>query len=957
MSNSTTTIRPVSLQGELNLNSFKGEIHDFQGWNKKNGLNYGGLLSPFYSRSEANSNSVQYIDKNGNQYFMDGADFCRKDADGNVETLRTFSAGKVQKKVLMQDKNEEVYCWEYDATNDIFYYIVKISSSEFRLYNTKNPEYVVSLTGTFSPSGTIRQTPFMKLNPDNNLLYLIYAPAITGSVKLSVIDVVNEVHNQYSLSETFVIGNASCIFFGTIYSSSSKYVMFVGSSKIYIATISGNALTNISSLSTVYTITTEIALSLSSYCFTQDGWLHFNTSHYYDSTGQFTTSILGAALYRVNYSGGAYKVYVNAPVDSVTAASLDTSVYNSTYGAVIENLVNKLRTNIRYKHNEVLAAHTSVAKSGKYYAATAAFKLNQKTPKANPLFNLDDSGNVTVSAGEIIEYTKFRFLYNNDTLTGISLVPQEGSDYQGILLTPWYSVAEVEDSTDDLHSINISDNQCIYKDVDNNIISLLYSSTNPDIIGILDNRYILFNTDSMLNVYDLQNETFLQFASDWNNRLGDAVQAYSANGSNVNIVLVEKESSDAYDSDMTALEVIEEATDYYHVASSVNPFFEQNDIPFMSIQINPVGGYSTNPSDLTLNYLLTRSLCYQSAKRFFIPGFFLSSTEDNTCYNKKNEAYPLSTSSNILLNLPLFFRLYDSGINIVLIKVDDKTYVQYVYNQQLKYAYYLLSEIEGLSDVFVLYGQIYGVLDNKIVSLTVSDGVFSNSSIIVDIKGLQYVGSTPYQAFFYSKFNRSVYVFTGDRQLSLLFNATSLTDIYSFKYNPANNALFWNTNLGLIIIENNEACLIPGLVIEDIYFLDDRFDVVNETEIKEYSKNAIEGFEVLPLELETSFYGASETTLSIIDTWYIRFVSESHESGTITLSVKTWTDTGSESEEVEVNVDAADWDDVTDSYYLRFQPSLQRGVGVSLAIGSPFAIASLSAGFTPDTTMNSENNA
>jgi tRNA-dihydrouridine synthase len=122
-------------------------------------------------------------------------------------------------------------------------------------------------------------------------------------------------------------------------------------------------------------------------------------------------------------------------------------------------------------------------------------------------------------------------------------------------------------------------------------------------------------------------------------------------------------------------------------------------------------------------------------------------------------------------------------------------------------------------------------------------------------------------------------------------------------------------------------------------------------EIKYYLEESNSDYTKLNVKLETCFYGVSNETVSINDCLYIRLFSEEHEEGEIKISATTLANTGRKTEETTFKITSNDWDKMTHSLYLRYQPKTQRGLGVSFSINSPFKIASMSVGTQADAIL------
>jgi hypothetical protein len=91
--------------------------------------------------------------------------------------------------------------------------------------------------------------------------------------------------------------------------------------------------------------------------------------------------------------------------------------------------------------------------------------------------------------------------------------------------------------------------------------------------------------------------------------------------------------------------------------------------------------------------------------------------------------------------------------------------------------------------------------------------------------------------------------------------------------------------------------------------------------------------------------------VTINDCLYVRLFSEEHEEGNLEISATTLSLSGRMTEKTTFNIKASDWDAITHTIYLRYQPKEQRGLGISFSIDSPFKIASLSVGSQADAVL------
>lgn len=111
--------------------------------------------------------------------------------------------------------------------------------------------------------------------------------------------------------------------------------------------------------------------------------------------------------------------------------------------------------------------------------------------------------------------SKFNLLYN--TLSDGSCLIQSISwssdeDHMGTLIAPWTSI-------DDDAYVIADDNYVIYRDKSNIWWKIEVVEETPEITALLDDRYILVNTTSYINMFDSKSNRKLHYATDYNNRL------------------------------------------------------------------------------------------------------------------------------------------------------------------------------------------------------------------------------------------------------------------------------------------------------------------------------------------------------------------------------------------------------------------------------------------------------
>jgi hypothetical protein len=265
-------------------------------------------------------------------------------------------------------------------------------------------------------------------------------------------------------------------------------------------------------------------------------------------------------------------------------------------------------------------------------------------------------------------------------------------------------------------------------------------------------------------------------------------------------------------------------------------------------------------------------------------------------------------------------------------------------------AFYMASGIDNLTIGFIIQGQFYGIFDNGLYSLQYLNGVLTDVAFVVSVENLQFCGNTPYEAYFFSLTNRCLYSFVGSNVLQQKQFVDKISEIKKYRYNPATQSVFLFTDIGLITISAFGMYLIERQW-KDLFLREKGVTLINDGLLTDLQYYDGEELDKQNIELETCFYGVSNETVSVNDCLYIRLFSEEHEEGEIKISATTLANTGRKTEETTFKITSNDWDKMTHSLYLRYQPKAQRGLGVSFSINSPFKIASMSVGTQADAVL------
>ena len=317
--------------------------------------------------------------------------------------------------------------------------------------------------------------------------------------------------------------------------------------------------------------------------------------------------------------------------------------------------------------------------------------------------------------------------------------------------------------------------------------------------------------------------------------------------------------------------------------------------------------------------------------------------------------FPSNTDGNIQYSPSLFAIEKGKYGNLVFISEGGTAYKLMTYDNKAVMSYFISTAVEGLQDFFTIQGQLYGILDNQIYNFSIVNEIANRGDFIVSVEGLQFVGNTPYEALFFSKTNRCLYSFTGANVLNAKQFVDKISEVRKYKYNPATQSIFLITDIGVIVYSLFGIYQIEFLNCQDMYLLNNGV-ILTDNEgtfkyVKYYKEETTDDYTKENIRLETCFYGMNNQTVTINDCLYFRIFSEEHEEGDLKVSATTISLSGRKTEETTFKIKASDWDAITHTIYLRYQPKEQRGLGVSFSIDSPFKIASLSVGSQADAIL------
>lgn len=534
--------------------------------------------------------------------------------------------------------------------------------------------------------------------------------------------------------------------------------------------------------------------------------------------------------------------------------------------------------------------------------------------------------------------TPWNILYYVDSTGAVAV---QGVSYSkddkamGTLVTPFASPAKVQYIAGGKNSVIFVDgHERIYR---------IDIKDGAEISSIFDNHYIIVNTTSYWNMWDAQRLRKFHYATDYNNRakIGYTRSVYRARNADLYTLLRSRQ-----------------------MASAINPNYSiLPRLPVSSVIPGAVAlAHWVSTQDYIENIHIYNSICEEARETQSIDIFCQGADTSNVAvmyvasvkpYISGNQIYrdsnleltSYSDSKAILAVADILSKFIDGAGNHSLIVEGSSKYVL-TYNNQNKptFLYSLVSgiDVDDVKWFFVIQGQYYAVIGEKLYAMIYSNGLISQSDAIVDIRDLKFVGNTPAIAFFVNPYTKQVYSFTGDANLQSIFSAGK----YHFQwadpdkelkhfYDESTQSIYICTDEGLLVFgPDNTYCLEGYKDVHEIVFVDGDIHIIEntgkETILRYYHDR--DGYEPLRIELGTSFWGLGAGEITSINQWDVVLYDIEHKEQDVTVQVRSLTDVSVQAEEKKVHINTNDWDKYTHSVLVRFVPKLQKGKGIRLTV-------------------------
>lgn len=290
---------------------------------------------------------------------------------------------------------------------------------------------------------------------------------------------------------------------------------------------------------------------------------------------------------------------------------------------------------------------------------------------------------------------------------------------------------------------------------------------------------------------------------------------------------------------------------------------------------------------------------------------------------------------------------YIDGFNTIsLLKVGNNTLQLLVKESELLLVYNILSNVNNVSEYFVLQGQQYGIINNYINKVDMVNGQVVSQIPITSVEGLKFLGNTDKEAFFFSQMNKTIQYFAADNTLEFLMDATEIDNNTTTVFAKQTNDIFLLLNDKVVVFTNGGSMYEMLSRAEYITFGDNSWSDGNKT--WSYYKTDTEQ-ERVPIELETLWFGDTvNRKLMNVDCIYIELYDDNYMPGKFEISFDGLVNNTASTKKQTFNVKSSDYDRVTKTVYLRYQPAFQNCAAFKLNIKSDLPIKRLAVSYTTE---------
>ena len=948
MANQKAEIHTIELKTQnIDLNQYKGNIQPYDGFSKYNSPYYGNTLSPFYAKKYGGLGKNTYVTNDGTVYSIVDGKLTLTSNGKSVELTESATKYLVKSEILASGNNTYSTIIGFFQVANGHKMLCTSNEGKLAIINNDTTVYAEFNVTTY-PNEKIY---FTEYNPTANS----YCFAIGTS--LYYVSSNKVISNIGSPTDRTIEYSFGCVVQGAHFII-CRYNNYTNRSNIYTTTDSSNPFTQVNNIRV-----NGVNISNTDWpCFFNSNKkiLWYSTSIV---SGDKVPTISDAITFvSANILSTTIKTYTTKGI--VKLELLWKNFSNTSSIAVIGTggtrdiyhpAITEKRTVTRFEVVDYLTwggekmpcfgyvteEYTVVVREA--YTETVGDSYNvalYDTANETSYSNIPIGSNNNYLGGYYSNIGgNVRALYHGNELQGVSIARDNS-----LIGTMLCTMSEIDEN----YPITVSEQggttHIYYKDSRAWNYIRVTPNTDEATLKVINKQYILLNTIDYYNCFNTADGKWYHFGSDWNDRAVFTCSTPSGG--------------------LTDLGQYKAAQESWYFASAQGANYESLNIPFIStifpayaaffskkasnMQCHLLAGASPNDQDIDIYY--GKNSEYGNAPLY---RYSVDHSNNSIIRYTNNKLENTNYAFSFTIIPSIFARFIDGFINQGIVIDNNHSYLQiYANNTRPIFAIKFQSQLEGVTSAFIIQGQYFVVINNCIYKYV--DGM---TTAIVNIGDMEFIGNNPYVALFWSGTNRTLYRFAGDNNITPISQANEISRIVYTSFNPNTMALYIITDKCILIYGLDTLIRLPYTQYNSCFPLRDGVAFSGEGETMEISYNPKEGFDILPIDIETELYGYGNSIKAVNDTVYIRLVRNGTLSeGVVTVQSETLNEIMTVSESKKFQITKSMWDKDSNTIFLRYQPKAQAATGFRVRIKSPFAIATLQIGSTVETVQNSKYN-
>jgi hypothetical protein len=218
-----------------------------------------------------------------------------------------------------------------------------------------------------------------------------------------------------------------------------------------------------------------------------------------------------------------------------------------------------------------------------------------------------------------------------------------------------------------------------------------------------------------------------------------------------------------------------------------------------------------------------------------------------------------------------------------------------------QFTYFLYPDFEGYLfgnqialnyTPFVINGQTY-LYDGQniyLADINTSTNVLNSRAYVCQAVGLQLLCTSPTTAYFLSSFDNSLFTFEGGRNVNKQKRLNSMPVIYQGAYNTRDNTLVLDANGYFIYLRDGVYTANPKKANQSgtlrLYNTTGGLLAGNDSYSWQYSYVPTSTSTVVPVSLQTAYFGQNSNEKSILPNWIVTVYNASKTTLTITVAIR-----------------------------------------------------------------------